>query len=63
MAAFVDMPEAEARAIAKMADFTWIDAFAGRQVDSTIMVRVQRPLSPTHPDYGEWVELTDATST
>jgi hypothetical protein len=63
MAAFTDMAEAEARAIAKMADFTWVVAHAEREFDATIAVRVQRPMSPTHPDYGAWIEVTDATGT
>lgn len=60
MAAFATMAAAETRAKAKIADGTWINAHAGYAGSgSTICVRVQRPLSPTHPDYGAWVEITD----
>ncbi len=59
MAAFATVEAAETRAYAKRLDGTWINAHAGRQVGGTICVRVQRPMSPTHPDYGAWTEITD----
>ena len=59
MGAFADMAAADARAVAKVADGTWINAHSCRQVDGTIAVRVQRKMSPTNPDYGAWTELTD----
>lgn len=63
MAAFATMTAAETRAYTKRADRTWINAFAMRQQDGTIAVRVQRYMSPTHPDYGAWVEITDDATT
>ncbi len=63
MAAFATMAAAEVRAYAKVADKTWIDAFACRQKDGTICVRVQRKMTPTNPDYGAWVEITDDATT
>ena len=59
MAAFSNMAAAETRAYAKVLDHTWISAHAARQVDGTICVRVQRPMSATNPAYGAWVEITD----
>ncbi len=62
MAAFATVEAAETRAKAKIADGTWINAHAARQVDGTICVRVQRKMSPSAPDAGAWVEITnDAT--
>ena len=50
---------ADARAVAKVADGTWIAAHSGRATTGgKICVRVQRKMSPTHPNYGEWVEIT-----
>lgn len=63
MAAFATMEAAEARAVAKVADGTWINAHACRTFDGTIAVRVQRFMSPTNPGYGEWVEITDDATT
>lgn len=63
MAAFATDAAAEARAVAKVADGTWVNAHAMRQGDGTIAVRVQRYMSPTNPDYGEWVEITDDATT
>ncbi len=62
MAAFADMAAAETRAVAKVKDGTWVNAHSMRQNDGTIAVRVHRFMSPTNPDYGEWVELTDDTA-
>lgn len=60
MAAFTTFAAAEVRAKAKVADGTWIMAHAGYAgISNTICVRVQRKMSPTHPDYGAWVEITD----
>lgn len=58
MAAFSTFAAAETRAYAKVADGTWINAHAARTIAGAPCVRVQRFLSPDHPDYGEWVELT-----
>ncbi len=62
MAAFANMAAAETRAVAKVKDGTWVNAHSMRQDDGTIAVNVQRFMSPTNPDYGEWVELTDDTA-
>jgi len=59
MAAFTTTAAAEVRAKAKIADGTWINAHSGRTILGTICVRVQRKMSPTNPDYGAWVEITD----
>lgn len=59
MAAFATFAAAEARAVAMVKNRTWVNAHACRLKDGTIAVRVQRWMSPTHPDYGGWVEITD----
>lgn len=59
MAAFADMAAAETRAVAKVADGTWINAHSQRGVTGTIGVRVQRKMSPSEPDAGAWVEISD----
>lgn len=63
MAAFATFAAAEARAVAKVADGTWVNAHACRQVGGTLAVRVQRFMSPTNPAYGAWVEITDDGTT
>ena len=62
MAAFATVEAAEQRAVEKMTDKTWVVAHSARQFDGTIAVRLQRFLSPTHPDYGAWVEVTSDAS-
>lgn len=60
MADFATYAAAEVRAKAKVADGTWVEALACRATTGgKIAVRVIRKLSPTHPDYGAWVEITD----
>jgi hypothetical protein len=59
LASFATMAAAEVRAKAKVADGTWVNAHAARNQSGTICVRVQRYMSPTHPDYGSWVEIVD----
>ncbi len=63
MAAFATFEAAGVRARAKVADGTWINAHAARNDAGTLCVRVQRKMSPTHPDYGAWTILTDDSST
>ena len=63
MAAFATFTACETRAYLKRGDGTWINAFACRQNDGTLAVRVQRPMSPTNPAYGAWVEITDDGTT
>lgn len=63
MAAFADHKSCETRAYAKVADKTWINAHAARKVDGTLCVRVQRKMSPSAPDAGAWVEITDDATT
>ena len=63
MAAFATFAACEVRAVAKVADGTWINAHATRKIDGTLAVRVQRKMSPTNPDYGAWVEITDDATT
>jgi hypothetical protein len=59
MAAFATMAAAEIRAVAKVADKTWVNAHSERTIDGTIAVRVQRFMSPTNPGYGGWTSITD----
>ena len=59
MAAFATFAACEVRAVAKTADGTWIAAHAARTATGVLCVRVQRKMSPTHPDYGIWTEITD----
>jgi len=59
MASFADMAAAETRAYAQVLDHTWNNAHSMRQIDGTIAVRVQRLLSASSPDGGDWVEITD----
>lgn len=63
MAAFATMALAETRAYGKREDGTWINAFAERGVTGTIGVRVQRKMSPSAPDNGAWVSITDDGTT
>ncbi len=64
MADFATYALADTRAVAKVADGTWINAFACRATTGgKIAVRIQRKMSPTHPDYGAWVEITDDATT
>jgi hypothetical protein len=59
MAAFATMAAADARAVAKVADRTWVNAHSQRGITGTIGVRVQRFMSAANPGYGAWVEITD----
>lgn len=59
MASFATFSAAEIRAKAKVADGTWVNAHAAVTATGTLCVRVQRFMSPTHPDYGAWTEITD----
>lgn len=64
MADFADYAEADARAVAKVQDKTWVQAHSCRATTGgKIAVRVQRPMSPTNPGYGAWTELTDNGAT
>ena len=62
MAAFSTMAAAEVRAVAKVADKTWINAHAARTAAGAICVRVQRRMASTSDTtraHGAWVEITD----
>ena len=60
MAAFASFAAAETRAVAKVADGTWINAHAAQTVSGTICVRVQRKMSAgAGAEHGAWVEITD----
>lgn len=60
MADFADFAAAEARAVEKVADGTWINAHAARATTGgKIAVRVQRFMSPADPGHGAWVEIVD----
>lgn len=64
MAAFTTDAAAEAWAKAKMVDKTWIVAHNGRLgISGAPCVRFQRPMSPTNPAYGAWVESTADNAT
>lgn len=63
MAAFATMADAEVRAVAKVADGTWVNAHSQRGFTGTIGVRVQRKMSAASPDNGGWVEITDDATT
>lgn len=63
MAAFGTHTACETRAVAKVADKTWINAHSCRKKDGTLAVRMQRKMSPTAPDAGAWVEITDDATT
>lgn len=58
MAAFASFAACETRAYAKVLDGTWINAHAARQVDGTLVVRVQRKMTSALTQ-GAWVEITD----
>ena len=59
MADFATFALAEARAVALVADKTWVVAHACRATTGgKFAVRVQRFMTPTHKDYGAWVEIT-----
>ena len=57
MAAFASFSAAETRAVTLVANGTWVNAHAARRFDGTVVVRVQRFMSPTNPDHGSWVEI------
>jgi hypothetical protein len=62
MAAFATFAAAEARAVAKVADGTWVTAHAQRTFNGTLAVRVQRKMAPTSAttrQYGAWTNITD----
>jgi len=63
MADFADLAAAETRAKAKVADGTWIEAFACRATTGgKYAVRVQRKMSAASAgaqQAGGWVEITD----
>ncbi len=59
MGAFATFEACETRAYAARAAGTWINAHACRIPAGTLAVRVQRPMSPTAPDAGGFVEITD----
>jgi hypothetical protein len=59
MAAFATFSAAETRAKEKVADKTWVSAHAARTFTGALCVRVQRFMSPSDVDAGEWVEITD----
>lgn len=62
MAAFATLIAAETRAKAQIVAGTWINAYAARNVDGTLCVQVQRPMSSASDAaraYGGWTEITD----
>jgi len=66
MAAFASFAACETRAYAKVLDKTWINAFACRQQNGTLAVRVQRKMSTASAaaqQFGDWTEITDDATT
>ncbi len=67
MANFADTADgralAEALCTTRMLAGTWIEGHMAENVDGHTIVRFQRPMSPTHPDYGAWVESRDDAAT
>jgi len=63
MAAFATPAAAETRAYALVLDGTWVNAHYERNFTGAIAVRVQRFMSATNPDHGEWVTITDDATT
>jgi hypothetical protein len=62
MAAFATFAQAEARVRDKVADGTWVNGHAARATTGGgFVVRVQRKMSPSAPDNGAWIELSDDT--
>ena len=62
MAAFATYAAAEIRAVAKVADKTWINAYSCRSTTGNVIaVRVLRKMAApmTDPTTGGWVEITD----
>ncbi len=63
MGDFADLAAAETRAVAQMEAGTWLNAHAARHTtNGKFCCRVQRPMSPTNPGYGEWTEIDDDTA-
>lgn len=58
MAAFATYAAAEVRAYAKVADGTWINAFANRTFTGVLAVTVQRKMTSALTQ-GGWVEILD----
>lgn len=64
MADFSSLAAAEVRLTALLANRTWLNGHVGRATTGNkIVVRVQRYMSPTHPDYGAWVEIDQDNQT
>lgn len=64
MADFATYAAAETRVKEKIADGTWINGHSCRATTGgKIAVRVQRKMSPSAPDAGAWVEITDDATT
>lgn len=54
---------AEALVTTRMAAGTWIQGHECQDRDGNVEVRFQRPMSPTNPDYGAWVESRNTAAT
>ena len=59
----VGFAQAEAWAVAKVKDHTFVNAHAARDKNGHVIVRFQRYMSPAHPGYGAWVESRDSAAT
>lgn len=58
---FQTIEEAEARAVDKVADRTWVNSHSQRNFVGNPAVRTQRFMSPTDRDAGGWVDILDST--
>lgn len=54
---------AEALVKTRMAAGTWVNGHRAEDKDGNTIVRFQRFMSSTHPDYGEWVESRSDSAT
>ena len=48
--------QAETLVITRMTSGAWVEGHVAQNVAGHVICRFIRPLSPTHPDYGAWVE-------
>lgn len=51
--------QAEALVTTRFNSQTWCDGHEAQDKDGNVIVRFQRFMSPSHPDYGAWVESRD----
>ena len=59
MASFTTMTASENRCKAQIVAKVWVVAHSARNKDGQIIARFIRPMSPTNPGAGGWVETAD----